>query len=180
MTWRPGGRPAVAVATGAVLMGGFLAVAYAGDLPVPAQRLAQSTIDAPAARPDPDPAASSRPAGPPNPAGQPARPPALVGRTAGYTAVSRPARRAGLGPPAPHRAAHLAIRVAVVGPSGFGPSGFGAGWTRALAARASPGRGGSPGPVPTPWPSPSASISPPAGATPSPSAAPSPSQSGRA
>ena len=35
MTWRPGGRPAVAAATGAVLMGGLLAVAYAGDLPAP-------------------------------------------------------------------------------------------------------------------------------------------------
>ena len=33
MTWLRGGRPAVAAATGAVLMGGLLAVAYAGDLP---------------------------------------------------------------------------------------------------------------------------------------------------
>src|SRR4029077_11098532 len=68
-TWLPGGRLTVAAATGAVLMGGLLAVAYAGDLPMAAQRLAHDTIDAPAARPDPEPAASSPPTRAPHSAG---------------------------------------------------------------------------------------------------------------
>ena len=45
-------RPAVAAATGIVAMGGLLAVAYAGDLPAAAQRLAHDTIGAPAAARD--------------------------------------------------------------------------------------------------------------------------------
>ena len=69
MTWLPGGRLAVAAATGAVLMGGLLAVAYAGDLPVAAQRLAHDTIHAPAVGPDRNPAVSSPPTGSPNSAG---------------------------------------------------------------------------------------------------------------
>ena len=68
MTWLPGGRLAVAAATGAVVMGGLLAVAYAGDLPVAAQRLAHDTIHAPAVGPDRNPA-SSPPTGSPNSAG---------------------------------------------------------------------------------------------------------------
>ena len=68
-TWLPRGRLAVAAATSAVLMGGLLALAYAGDLPMAAQRLAHDTINAPDARPDPEPAASSHPAESPTPAG---------------------------------------------------------------------------------------------------------------
>ena len=66
--WLRGPRPAVAAAAGAVLVGGLLAVAYAGDLPAAARRLAHDTIDAPpvtrsgSAAPDPD--ASQPPASP--------------------------------------------------------------------------------------------------------------------
>ncbi len=74
-TWPRPGRPAWAAA-GAVLVGGLLAVAYAGDLPAAAQQLAHDTIDAPAAgrsaRPD-----QVGPTPPPSPAAdrsQPDRP----------------------------------------------------------------------------------------------------------
>jgi hypothetical protein len=158
MTWLPGGRPAVAAATGAVLMGGLLAVAYAGDLPAAAQRLAHKTIDAPAVRPDP--AAPSGPAGTPNSAGG-------AGPRTSYGSAG-PDRRvhSGLTSGHPHR---------------HGSSGSPSGSPSGRLSSGRPGRsapGHLPVPVPTPWPSPSASISPQAGPTPSPSATPSASQSG--
>jgi hypothetical protein len=160
--WLPGGRLAVATATGAVLMGGLLAVAYAGDLPLAAQRLAHDTIDAPAARPDPEPAASSQPTGSPNSAG-----------------------RAG------HRATHGLVGPDSQGHSGSasgyphrpGSSSSSAG---SLSGRPGSGRQGQsdrPGRSAEPWPtqapSPSASLSPPASANSSPSAAPAPVIPGR-
>lgn len=164
MTWLRGGRPAVAAATGAVLMGGLLAVAYAGYLPAPAQRLAHKTIDAPPVRRDPDPAASFRPT-------RPTRPPRSPG-SAGHRATHAPDR--------PDRRVH-------------GGSGSGRPY-RSWSSRSAPGslygrpgsgrqgQPGSPGRPAEPWPtlepSPSASISPSAGPTPSPSATPSPTQSG--
>ncbi|HEY8045502.1 MAG TPA: hypothetical protein VIF35_14620 [Streptosporangiaceae bacterium] len=63
-----GTRPAVAVATGAALMGGVLAVAHAGDLPGAAQRLAHDAIDAPPAR---GPAAPGHPGQPGHPSDSP-------------------------------------------------------------------------------------------------------------
>jgi hypothetical protein len=168
MTWRPGGRLAVAAATGAVLMGGLLAVAYAGDLPVPAQRLAHDAIDAPAARPDRDPAASSQSTGSPNSAGR-------AGHRATHVLVG------------PDRQVH---RGSVSGhPHSYGssssPSGSSSGrpgYGRLGAGRPGSGRQGQSGPGGSaePWPiqapSPSASISPPASAAPSPAVTP--SQSG--
>lgn len=164
MTWLRGGRPAVAAATGAVLMGGLLAVAYAGYLPAPAQRLAHKTIDAPPVRRDPDPAASFRPT-------RPTWPPRSPG-SAGHRATHAPDR--------PDRRVH--------GDSGSGRP------HRSWSSRSAPGslygrpgsgrqgQPGSPGRPAEPWPtlepSPSASISPSAGPTPSPSATPSPTQSG--
>lgn len=164
MTWLRGGRPAVAAATGAVLMGGLLAVAYAGYLPAPAQRLAHKTIDAPPVRRDPDPAASFRPT-------RPTRPPRSPG-SAGHRATHAPDR--------PDRRVH-------------GGSGSGRPY-RSWSSRSAPGslygrpgsgrqgQPGSPGRPAEPWPtlepSPSASISPSAGPTPSPSATPSSTQSG--
>lgn len=168
VTWRPGGRVAVAAATGAVLMGGLLAVAYAGDLPVPAQRLAHDTIDAPAARPDRDPAASPQSTGSPNSAGR-------AGHRATHVLVG-PDRQvhqgSGSGHPHPHGSSS----------SPSGSSSGRPGYGRLDAGRPGSGRqgqsgpGGSAGPWPIQAPSPSASISPPASATPSPAATP--SQSG--
>jgi hypothetical protein len=169
MTWRPGGRLAVAAATGAVLMGGLLAVAYAGDLPAPAQRLAHDTIDAPAARPDRDPAASSQSTGSPN-SGQRASQratPALGG-------PDRQVHR-GSGSGHPHRygSSSLPSRGSS-GRPGYGrlgagrPGSFRPGSGR--QGRSSPGGSAEPWPIQAPWPS--ASISPPASATPSPTAAP--------
>jgi len=166
-------RPAVAAVAGAVLIGGFLAVAYAGDLPAAAQRLAHYTIGAPAAGRSPaaglDPGRSSRLA---TPAGQ-------------------ASARSGHGSPQPDR---RTPRGSVSGsprhrqPSGS-PSGTASGrppgpW---WPGQQSPGHQGpghqgpgspdpsgspsdSPTPVPTQQPSPSASLAPPGGASPSPSA----------
>jgi hypothetical protein len=169
MTWVPGRRPAVAAATGTLLMGGLLAVAYAGDLPVPAQRLAHNTIHAPAASPDPDPAASSRPAVPPNSAGRAGQ------RAADVPAVPDRRMHGGFAAGHPHR--HGSSGSPSGSSSGRPDSGR-PGSGRLSSGGPDSGRQGQSGPMPAPWPSPSASISPPAGATPSPSAAPSPSQSG--
>jgi hypothetical protein len=162
LTWLRGGRPAVAVATGAVLMGGLLAVAYAGDLPDPAQRLAHDTIDAPAVgrSASPDPAASTQPTSPQSPA-----------RSAGHRGAHAPAvpdpRRHGGSPSGhPHQNGSGSPHDNLSGSPGPGRQSQSGG----------PGR--SSGPGPTQEPSSSASISPSAGATPSPSAAPSPTQSG--
>jgi hypothetical protein len=169
-TWLPGGRLAVAAATGAVLMGGLLAVAYAGDLPVAAQRLAHDTIDAPAARSDRDPAASSQSTGSPNSAGG-------AGHHATHALVG-PDRKV----PSGSLPGHLHSHGPSSSPSGsssgrFGSGRFGLGRLgSSRQGQSGPGRSGEPGP--TQAPSPSASITPPASATPSPSAAPSPSQSG--
>lgn len=165
-TWRPGGRLTVAAATGAVLMGGLLAVAYAGDLPMAAQRLAHDTIDAPAARPAPEPAASSQPTRVPNSPGP-------SGHRATHALV-RPSRQAHSGSVSghPHRPGSSSY------PFGRWPGRLGSGWPGS-GHQGQPGRPGrSAEPWPTQVPSPSASISPPASATPSPSAAPSPTQSG--
>jgi hypothetical protein len=185
VAWLPGGRPAVAAATGAVLMCGLLAVAYAGDLPVPAQRLAHDTIDAPAVSRDRDPVAPSRPTVPPNSAGQ-------AGRRATHTPVG-PDRRvhSGFASGQPHQhgsAASPSGSSAGYPGAGYPGAGYlgsgypGAGYPGAgylgAGRQGRSRRGGSSGPVPTLAPSPSASISPPADATPSPSAAPSPGQSG--
>lgn len=162
MTWLPGGRPVVAAATGAVLMGGLLAVAYVGDLPPAAQRLAHDTIGAPAggrpASPHPDPAASSQPTGSPGPARhQPTPAPAIPDRRVhGGSSSGRPHQ---------HRSSGF--------PSGRSSESPGSG---RQGQSGSPGRSSEPGP--TQEPSSSASISPSAGATPSPSAVPSPTQSG--
>ncbi len=160
MTWLPGGRPAVAAATGALLMGGLLAVAYAGDLPGAAQRLAHKTIDAPAVSPDPGPAASSRPTWPPSSAGP-------AGHRATHASAGPDHRvRGGSASGRPHRYR-----------SSSSPPGSWSGSPRPdrQGQSGSPGRSSEPGP--TQDPSPSASISPPSGATPSPSAAPSPTRS---
>ena len=167
MTWLRGGRPAVAAATGAVLMGGLLAVAYAGYLPAPAQRLAHKTIDAPPVRRDPDPAASFRPTRPT----WPPRSPGSAGHRATH-APDRPDRRvhSGSGSGRPYRSwSSRSAPGSLYGRPGSGRQG-------------QPGSPGSPGRPAEPWPtlepSPSASISPSAGPTPSPSATPSPTQSG--
>lgn len=165
-TWLPGGRLTVAAATGAVLMGGLLAVAYAGDLPMAAQRLAHDTIDAPAAGPDPEPAASSQPTGAPNSAGP--------GGHQATHALVRPDRRAHSGSVSGHP--HWPGSSSY--PSGRWPGRLGSGWPGSGRQGQSGHPGRSAEPWPTQVPSPSASISPPASATPSPSAAPSPTQSG--
>ena len=173
VTRRYGPRPAVAVAAGAVLIGGFLAVAYAGDLPAAAQRLAHYTIGAPAAGRDPsaglDPGRSSRLA----------------------TSAGRASARSGHGLPQPDR---RTPRGSASGsprhhqPSGS-PSGTASGRPPGLwwpghqtpghrgsgsPAPGSPDPSGSPSdsptPAPTQQPSPSASLAPSGGATPSPSA----------
>ena len=164
LTWLRGGRPAVAVATGAVLMGGLLALAYTGDLPGAAQRLAHKTIDAPAAHPDPDPVASPQPTWPPGSPGSPG--------SAGHRATHASDRldhRAHGGSASGRRDRSGSSSPPPGSPSGRPGSGR-------QGQPGSPGRSAEPGP--TPEPSSSASISPSAGATPSPSAAPSPTQSG--
>jgi hypothetical protein len=162
----------MAAATGAILMGGLLAVAYAGDLPVAAQRLAHDTIDAPAARSDRDPAASSQSTGSPNSAGG-------AGHQASHALVG-PDRKVPSGSMSGHP--HGPSSAPSGSSSGrFGSGRFGIGRLSSgrpgsgRQGQSGPGRSGEPGP--TQAPSPSASISPPASATPSPSAAPSPSQS---
>ena len=164
MTWLRGGRPAVAAATGAVVMGGLLAVAYAGYLPAPAQRLAHKAIDAPPVRRDPDPVASFRPTRPT----WPPRSPGSAGHRATH-APDRPDRRvhSGSGSGRPYRSwSSRSAPGSLDGRPGSGRQ----------------GQVGSPGRPAEPWPtlepSPSASISPSAGPTPSPSATPSPTQSG--
>lgn len=171
ITWLPGGRPAVAAATGAVLMCGLLAVAYTGYLPAPAQRLAHETIDAPAASHDPDPAASSLPTGLSSSAGQ-------EGHRAAH-ASARPDRRVHGGSASghPHRpGSSSSPSGSSPGRQGSGRPGSGRPGSGRQGQSGSPGRSSEPGP--TPEPSSSASISPSAGPTPSPSAAPSPTQSG--
>ena len=173
-TWLRPGRPAVAAATGAVLVGGLLVVAYTGDLPAPVQRLAHDTIDAPAAGGSghPDPPGPTRPASPlrtgASQAGQP-------GNHGSARTDRRTSRGSGFGSRHQHR------------PSGFPPG------TSGYRTSGSPdpsrtGQSGSPGGFPTPQPSqpqpsqqpsPSASASPPGSATPSPSAAPSPTHRSR-
>lgn len=150
-------RPLVAAATTGVLMGGLLAVAYAGDLPAAAQRLAHDTIDAPAGRsatPGPDPAGSSArhiPAG---------------------HASSAPAHEPGRALPTPGSPRrHGRSRPAADPAAGF-PSGA-SGWPSRPAygiPTQFPSPGGSPTPGPTQQPSATASVAPPAGASPSPSA----------
>jgi hypothetical protein len=175
ITWRPGGRLAVAAATGAVLMGGLLAVAYAGELPVAAQRLAHHTIDAPAARPDQDPAVSPQLSGSPHPAGQAGQQTthALVrpdGTVPSGPASGHPHRHGSSSSPSASAAGHPGSGRPGSGQPGSGRLGSG---RQGRSGR--PGRAGEPGPIQAPWPS--ARVSPPASATPPPSAAPSPSQS---
>jgi hypothetical protein len=178
VTRRYGPRPAVAVAAGAVLIGGFLAVAYAGDLPAAAQRLAHYTIGAPAAGRDPsaglDPGRSSRLA----------------------TSAGRASARSGHGSPQPDR--RTPHGSASGSPRDYQPSGSPSGtasgrppglwWPGQQApghrGSGSPGPGSpapgspdpsgspsdSPTPAPTQQPSPSASLAPSGAATPSPSA----------
>jgi hypothetical protein len=178
VTRRYGPRPAVAVAAGAVLIGGFLAVAYAGDLPAAAQRLAHYTIGAPAAGRDPsaglDPGRSSRLA----------------------TSAGQASARSGHGSPQPdRRTPHGSVSGS---PRDHQPSGSPSGtvsgrppglwWPGHQApghrGSGSPGPGSpapgspdpsgspsdSPTPAPTQQPSPSASLAPSGAATPSPSA----------
>jgi hypothetical protein len=168
MTWLPGGRLAVAAATGAVLMGGLLAVAYAGDLPGPAQRLAHNTIDAPAVL-DQDPAVSPQLAGTPHPAGR-------AGQQTTHALV-RPDREVPSGSASGHPHRHgpsSSPSASSSGRPGSGRLGSGRPGSGRQGQSGRPGRAGEPGPVQAPWPWPS--TSPPASATPSPSAAPSPSQ----
>jgi hypothetical protein len=164
-TWLPRGRLALAAATSALMMGGLLAVAYAGDLPGPAQRLAHNTIHAPAARPDRDPAVSSQPTGSPKPAGR-----AGQQTTRSPVGPDREVPRSSASGHPPRHGSSSSPSARSSGRPGSGRLGSG---RRGQPGR--PGRSGESGPILPPVPS--ASISPPAGATPSPSAAPSPSQS---
>jgi hypothetical protein len=170
MTWLPGGRLAVAAATGAVVMGGLLAVAYAGDLPVAAQRLAHDTIHAPAVGPDRNPA-SSPPTGSPNSAGP-------AGHQATHALVG-PDRKVGSGSVSGHPRQHGSSSSSPGSSAGRPDSGrLGSGHPGSGRQGQSRRPGRSAGPGPTQAPSPSASISPPASANPSTSAVPGPSQSG--
>lgn len=162
-----GTRPAVAVATGAVLVGGLLAVAYAGDLPDAAQRLAHDTIDAPPpggpAAPDRGPGLAPGPASPLPTGAGPSGPGAA---TSGHYVAH--------GSPAGSRH-HWRPSSSAPGTGRDSSSGRQA-QSGSPGQSGQPGQSGSPGDSPTPGPtqqsSPSAS-NPPAGATPSPSAAPS-------
>ena len=180
-------RPAVAAATGIVAMAGLLAVAYAGDLPAAAQRVAHDTIGAPAAArdsgPGPGPAASPGPASP-------------LTRTA-----SRGSSSSGYGPPRPdrrvtrrHSSGFPYQRWPASYPPGTSPSGRPGPYSpgQSTPGQGTPGQGtpgqgtpgqgtpsGTPTPMPTQQPSPWASSIPSAGATPSPSAMPSTSQQSR-
>ncbi len=159
-----GARPALVAGTGAVLMGGLLAVAYAGDLPAPAQRLAHDTINAPAAgrgaTAGPDPALSQ--------SASPLRRPAGQASSRPHRAVGRPGRQASGGDPSRFPRQHRPSSSAP-GPPSISPSG--------RTAHGIPAQPGSPSSPPTPGPtqqpSPSASTSPPASETPSPPATPS-------
>jgi hypothetical protein len=179
VTWPHGPRPAVTVATGAVLLGGLLAVAYAGDLPSAAQRLAHNTIDAPAAGRDasagPDPAGSSRLGIPAGQAGSPsghgsARPDHRTahGSASGSPRHHRPSSSrsgpAGSRPPAHRKPGHSPV------PGSFWPSSSGPGSSGPGSPDPSGSSTDSPTPAPTQQPSPSASLAPSPGATPSPSA----------
>lgn len=169
MTWLPGGRLAVAGATGAVLMCGLLAVAYAGDLPVAAQRLAHDTIHAPAVSPAPHPVASFRSTVPPGSAGRAGH------RAAHESAGDRQVHGSfTAGHPHRHGSSGSPTGSSSGGPDSGRPSAGYPGSGR--SGQSGPGRSSEP--VPTPDPPPPASTSPPSDATPSPSAAPSPSQSG--
>ena len=176
VSWLRGPRPAVAAAAGAVLVGGLLAVAYAGDLPAAAQRLAHDTIDAPpvarsgSAAPDPD--ASQLPASPlGTAAGRASFPP---GRGAAH-----PDRRTSRG--SLFMSPHHHRRPGSAPGTGGGPSGRSGGGHQfpsgSPAPSGLPSPSGSPSGSPTPGasqqPSPSASTAPVDGATPSPWAAPS-------
>jgi hypothetical protein len=180
MTWLPGRRLALATATGAVLMGGLLAVAYAGELPVAVQRLAHHTIDAPAARPDRDPAVSPQRSGPPRSAGQAGQqtPHALVRpdrEVANGSVSGHPHRPRAFSSPSASASGRPGSGRSGSGRPGSGQPGSGQPGSGRQGGSGRPGRAGEPGPVQAPWPS--ASVSPPGSATPSPSAAPSPSQS---
>jgi hypothetical protein len=173
-------RPAVAAATGAVAMGGLLAVAYAGDLPAAAQRLAHDTIGAPAAARDGGPRLRPGLPGPgvapgfhgragefpirlrAGPGGPPDGPPSLIGLSVPHWPASSAPGPAGGGPPG---------RPGQYSPGQYSPG------------QGTPGQagtpGGSPTPGPTQQPSPWASSSPSPGAAPSPTASPSTSQQSR-
>ncbi len=186
VTWRHGPRPAVAAAAGAVLMGGLLAVAYAGDLPAAAQRLAHDTIDAPAAVRAgfavPAPAGSARPA---------SRLPTAAGGASSPSGhgSAQPDRRMSHGPPSgsPHDR-HWRSSSAPRTPGGTsGRQEQGISGQPASPGQGSPGQGspsqgnpgqggpgqgnpgGSPASAPTQQPAPSASTAPSAGGTQSPS-----------
>ncbi len=169
-------RPAVAAATGIVAMGGLLAVAYAGDLPAAAQRLAHDTIGAPAAARDSGP--GSGPAASPGPASPLTRTASEGSSSSGY-GPPRPDRRATRG----HSSGFPYQRWPASYPPGASPSDRPGQYSpgQYTPGQGAPGQGtpsGSPAPVPTQQPSPSSS-SPSAGATPSPSAMPSTSQRSR-
>jgi hypothetical protein len=167
-------RPAVVAATGAVLVGGFLAVAYAGDLPAPAQRLAHDTINAPAAHqpaltgPGP---ASSQPASPLGTGtGQASSPPAHAPRPGRQTPGGSPYghwRQPGASSSAPGMAG-----ASPSGRPGHDHSGQG-GPGQSGGPSGSPSPGSTQQPAPSPSTGPPASTAPSAGATPSPSATPS-------
>jgi len=185
---RHGPRPAVAAAAGTVLIGGFLAVAYAGDLPAAAQRLAHYTIGAPAAGRDPsaglDPGRSSRLAtsagqastrsghGSPQPDRRRPRGSAS-GSPRHHQPSGSPSGTASGRPPGLWWPGHQAP-----GQQGSGSPGQGSPAPGSPApgspAPGSPDPSGSPSdsptPAPTQQPSPSASLAPSGGATPSPSA----------
>ena len=179
-------RPAVAAATGAVAMGGLLAVAYAGDLPAAAQRLAHDTIGAPAAARDGGPGSGPASPGPASPLGSTA---GQASSPSGYgpgQGDRRIARRHPSASPYRHWPASSAPGTAGGGPSGrpgqYSPGQYSPG-QRAAPGQGTPGQpgtpGGSPTPGPTQQPSPWASSSPSAGAAPSPTASPSTSQQSR-
>ena len=174
-------RPAVAAATGIVAMGGLLAVAYAGDLPAAAQRLAHDTIGAPAAARDSGP--GSGPAAP-GPASPLTRTASQGNASSGYGPPGpdrRVPRRHSSGFPYQHWPASYAPGASPSGrPGQYSPGQYTPG--QGTPGQGTPGQGtpgGSPTPVPTQQPSPWASFSPSAGATPSPSAMPSASQLSR-
>jgi hypothetical protein len=163
-----GPRPAAAAVAGAVLIGGFLAVAYAGDLPAAAQRLAHNTIGAPAAgrgpSAGPGPGRSSRLA---TSAGQ-----ASARSGHGSPQPDRPTPRGSTsGSPRHHRPSGSPSGTAGGRPSGYQGSGSpGPGRSGSGSPDPSGSPSDSPTPAPTQQPSASASLEPSAGATPSPSA----------
>ncbi|HEX9356603.1 MAG TPA: hypothetical protein VF933_22660 [Streptosporangiaceae bacterium] len=169
-------RPAVAAATGAVAMGGLLAVAYAGDLPAAAQRLAHDTIGAPAAARDGGP--GSRPPASPGPASPRGSRAGQAGSPSGH-GPGQGDRRIARGHPSGSPYRHWPASSAP-GTAGGGPSGSSGQYSPGQYSPGQPGTpGGSPTPGPTQQPSPWASSSPSAGAAPSPTASPSTSQQSR-